>query len=245
MAISGDTIVVGAPGALNGDGAAYIFQRLADKWTQQGEPIKSVFRDGGFGTAVDIDVDTIVVGEPGSVGFGDAYIYELVAGNWTRVAIFFELGVGFGQSVAVDGNTVAVGVPRGDSTDGAVNIYKKGASWEFDRTLTALDGVVNDNFGYAVDVSGDLVIVGAPGALDLSASVPGSSTTEGAAYLYDLAQSAAVRLTHDEALSTGFDTGQVVDADDTILLGLDQKLRNGDKVRYTTFGTAIGGLENG
>lgn len=80
VAISGDTMVVGAPGEdssatsvggnqnINdaaGSGAAYVFVRSGSTWTQQAYLKASNAKTGdGFGKSVAIDGDTIVVGAP-------------------------------------------------------------------------------------------------------------------------------------------------------------------------------------
>jgi len=80
VAISGDTLVVGAPGeassatGINGDqtdnsasasGAVYVFIRDGDSWTQQAYlKASTTTARNGFGNALAIDGDTIVVGAP-------------------------------------------------------------------------------------------------------------------------------------------------------------------------------------
>ncbi len=69
----------------------------------------------------------------------------------------------FGYSVAADANTLVVGSPWLDSKRGGAFVYVRGAGdlWEYVTTLTASDRALDDNFGIAVDVDGDTIVVGA------------------------------------------------------------------------------------
>ena len=80
----------------------------------------------------------------------------------------------FGNSVAVEGDTVVVGAYRDDDhgTDsGSAYLLIKPTSGEWaDATetakLTASDGAAGDDFGYSIAVDGDTVVVGARGDAD-------------------------------------------------------------------------------
>jgi hypothetical protein len=84
---------------------------------------------------------------------------------------------GLGTSVAVSGNTVAVGA-SGNINVGAVYIFVKPASgWQNmtqTATLTESDGAPGDGFGDAVSISGNTVMAGAPYA----------NVDQGAAYVF-------------------------------------------------------------
>ena len=91
----------------------------------------------------------------------------------------------FGAALAADGERVVVGAPRaagagsGGGT-GAAYVYRwNGSVWVEEAELVPSDGLANDEFGGAVAVSGERVLVGA-----LRHSANGSSA--GAAYLYEL-----------------------------------------------------------
>jgi FG-GAP repeat len=91
----------------------------------------------------------------------------------------------FGYAVAVEGDIAVVGAPfanTGGGIDaGAVYVYRwSGGEWVEEAILTASDGSTSDRFGYAVDVSGNTVIVGAIG------ETPPSTLTmdTGAAYIF-------------------------------------------------------------
>ncbi|MDX1747940.1 MAG: hypothetical protein R3324_18560, partial [Halobacteriales archaeon] len=73
-------------------------------------------------------------------------------------------GLRYGHAVALDGDWIAVGAPSPGGT-GAVYLYHAtgAGSWELHSTLT-VDEEIGDRFGSAVAVSGNRIIVGAPGA---------------------------------------------------------------------------------
>ena len=72
-----------------------------------------------------------------------------------------------GRSVALDAGWLAVGAPYDDvlgEQSGSVLLHRlDGASWLPAGKLTAHDGGELDTFGAAVALSGDTLVVGAPG----------------------------------------------------------------------------------
>jgi hypothetical protein len=132
-----------------------------------------------FGSAVAMDGDTLVVGAPfddnpasGAVNQGAAYVYVLQGDNW---ALQQKLIAGdglandyFGFSVAVSGDSLVVGTPGASGAEipsahpGKAYIFiRNGANWSQQAKLVASDGAVNDQFGWAVGISGDTAVVGA------------------------------------------------------------------------------------
>ena len=187
VAVDGDTLVIGALGAdePNNTGAAYVFTRDARGWTQSGKLTASVRRDdAGFGHAVAVHGDTIVVGAyeedhpyPPNVDIGDvgaAYVFTKPANGWadmTQTARLIGSNTGdgdeFGSSVAVYGETIVVGAPeRGPGGDGSAYIFTKpGDAWTDSEETAELKGAsVGGRFGRSVAVYGDTVVVGEPEA---------------------------------------------------------------------------------
>src|ERR1044071_1415387 len=73
----------------------------------------------------------------------------------------------FGASVSVTGDYMAVGSMDAEATgvvSGAVYVFKKGAdgNWTEQEKIVAPDAANSDRFGFAVDMDGDYLIVGAP-----------------------------------------------------------------------------------
>jgi hypothetical protein len=73
----------------------------------------------------------------------------------------------FGDAVAIEGDTMVVGI-RGDdvgaaTSQGSVQVYRwSGSGWAFEATLLAADGLANDRFGWSVAIENDTIAVGAP-----------------------------------------------------------------------------------
>ena len=180
VAISGDTLVVGASQAMvSGEelaGAAFVYERIGTNWFQQARLTAS---DGGtlsrFGSAVALDGGTIVVGArqatvAGKELAGAAYVFDRDGTNWVEQAkLAPEDGKAedwFGGAVSIWRNTIVVGAFSADVADrldaGAAYIFNRnGGDWTQEVKLIASDGGSADHFGSAVAVSGDTVAVGA------------------------------------------------------------------------------------
>jgi hypothetical protein len=73
-------------------------------------------------------------------------------------------GDGFGQAIAVDADTAVIGAPQADQGRGAVAVFERyGHEWREAARLTAGDAAVGDDFGRAVAICGDTILVGASG----------------------------------------------------------------------------------
>lgn len=148
VAMSGDTMVVGVPGATAGCGqptcgAAYVFTAANGDWgslTQVATLTPSNgITDGGFGGAVAISGSTIVVSGSGPTGAGAIYVFVEPAGGWINMTETAELtvstSVGNLFSVAIDGETVVVGAEEASSNKAYV--YVEPASGWVNMTQTA------------------------------------------------------------------------------------------------------------
>lgn len=182
VAVSGDTVVVGANGGnvapSTEAGAAYVFTRTGGVWSEQA---KLTARDGraddGFGYRVAVSDDTAVVsainGEVGDgMDEGSAYVFTRTGSTWTEHA---ELGAvdgsprdSFGESIAIAGETVVVGAPFDDvglnPKQGSAYVFTRRAGvWTQEAKVTAPppDGDVRDFFGRSVAVTPDTVAIGA------------------------------------------------------------------------------------
>ena len=167
-----------------------------------------------FGTSVAVYGETIVVGAPeeDTGARGSAYIFTKPAdgwGNWstldadgkaglTATLIGQSGGDRFGRSVAVHGDTVVVGAYEEDYNDqGKTYVFtKSGATGVWDdwhgkkasnatARLTASDRANGDKFGWAVDMDGDTIVVGAPYKdYDDPDNNTNDVTNSGAAYVF-------------------------------------------------------------
>ena len=175
VAISGDTMVVGAPfeasGAtgINGNqednsvavmGAAYVYVHNGTSWEQQAYLKPSTNTNNGklFGTSVAIDGDTIVVSAPGE-------------------------------------GSDATGVNGDESNDnangsGAVYVFvRDGVTWTQQAYLKASNTDHSDAFGVSVAIDSDTIVVGAPYEDSYATGVNGDESDNdgvdsGAAYVF-------------------------------------------------------------
>lgn len=226
LSLDADTIVVGvkkqdsdASGAnSNSDaGAAYVYTRTGNSWSFQqklvGEGLNGRMNSDYFGDSVAIDADTIVVGtyeqDYDAAGAtylsraGAAYVFIRSAGTWTFQQKLVGEGVNgrmtndrFGCSLAIDGNTIAVGAyGQGYDADGANLKAGAGATYIFTRTDTTwtlqqkLTGegvngrVASDSFGTSVSLDGDTVAIGASGQ-DFDVDGANTLNSAGATYIF-------------------------------------------------------------
>lgn len=180
VAISGDTVLAGAPGKTVGvnafQGACYVFVRSGTVWSQQA---KLVAADGtagdSFGCSVSIFGDTAVVGAfanapGGNFNQGAAYIFTRTGTVWTQQAkLVASDGASndfFGFAVSAGLDTVVVGASNksqsGKLAQGAAYAFtRSGAVWTQQAKMLASDGAANDAFGASVSLSGNSVLVGA------------------------------------------------------------------------------------
>ncbi len=198
VAISGDTIVVGAAGAYH---AAYVFVKPAGGWTSGTQTAKLTASDGAswdrFGISVGVSGNTVVVNAwnstvSGGHESGAVYVFVRPAGGWangTETAKLTASDVAAdlrGLSLAISGDTVVAGARLNDvvghDAQGSAYVFvKPAAGWSSGTetaTLTASDGAAGDYFGNSVAVSGGMIVAGAPYA-EVSGHFDG-----GAAYVF-------------------------------------------------------------
>jgi len=174
VAIDGNTVVVGEPGGNEGKGAAHVYVNSAYATT-----LLPLYGTDGeeFGCSVAVSGNTVVVGHYKRGNRGKAYVYVKPASGWASVnpmtptcqlfAIDWAAGDEFGCSVAVDGDTVAVGARAKDDSTGAAYVFVKPENGWPDAlihnaklTASSQTGAI---FGYSVAIQGDRVLVGSPG----------------------------------------------------------------------------------
>jgi hypothetical protein len=200
VAISGETIVVGAPSDSDAgpfSGSAYVFVRNGMSWSQQAKLTASDAAAGDeFGISVTISGRTVVVGSRSDddAGFnsGSAYVFVRGGVSWRQQAKLVASDAAavdrFGTSVAISGRTVVIGSPEDDDTaginQGSVYVFVwSGTSWNQQAKLMASDAAAVDRFGTSVAISGETVAVGAP--LDDDACRPANPLCEsGSAYIF-------------------------------------------------------------
>ena len=221
VAVSGDTVVVGAPyaevGANQFQGAAYIFTKPGAGWADMTETAKLTASDGQandeFGYSVAISGNTVVVAAEfatvGTSAQGAAYVFTEPSSGWADMTQTAKLtasdgaaGDGFGCSVSISGNTAVVGADTAHGVNGP-----QGAAYVFDQPhsgwtnmtqtakLTASDGQANDEFGCSVLISGSTAVVGA------FAATVGINSHQGAAYVFTQPSSGWTNMTQTAKLT--------------------------------------------
>ena len=174
VAVSGDTIVVGAPSedsnatGINGNqadnsaanaGAAYVFTRTGTVWSQQAY-LKASNTDAGdqFGFWTAVSNDTVVVTAPSEAS----------------------------NAMGVNGNQA----DNSAANAGAAYVFtRSGTVWSQQAYLKASNTAAGDYFGSLASVSGDIVVVGAQYEASAATGVNGnqadnSAVNSGAAYVF-------------------------------------------------------------
>ena len=169
-----------------------------------------------FGWSVSLSGDTLVVGASGedsSAGGGEAdnsalsagaaYVFVRTGTTWTQQAYLkasnAEEDDQFGWSVSLAGDTLVVSAPGEDSSAaggeadngalsaGAVYVFvRTGTTWSQQAYLKASNAEEDDQLGPEVSISGDTLVVSAPGE-DSSAAggeADNSASSAGAAYVF-------------------------------------------------------------
>jgi FG-GAP repeat len=230
VAISGDTILVGAYGHTGGGnvGAAYVFTRSGVTWTPQQKltPLDGASGDW-FGCSVGVSGNTAVIGAYGHAVSGKgnpgaAYVFTRSGTTWTQAAeLWGQDGADndwFGYAVAISGNTAVVGAwhkPNGAVLAAGAAYIFAGSSWTEQQELALPSPVQSDEFGLSVAISGDTALVGAQGR-DLP-----SKPNVGQAFVYVRsgavwAQQAALSAA-DGASGDGFGYSVALDGDSALV----------------------------
>jgi trimeric autotransporter adhesin len=196
---------------------------LARTWTNLKASNTGV--DDYFGDSVALSGDTLAVGASGEgsaaqgVGgdqanntasdSGAVYVFQRSGTTWLQEAYLKASNTGagdlFGTSVALSGDTLAVGAFREDSgargvggdqddnsasDSGAVYVFRRsGTVWQQEAYIKASNTGADDYFGYSVALSGDTLAVGAPYEDSAAQGVGGDQTDNtasdsGAVYIF-------------------------------------------------------------
>jgi len=219
VAVSGDTVVVGADGedsnatGVNGNqanntafsaGAAYVFVRSGATWSQQAY-VKASNTNGGdrFGGSVSVSGDTLVVGAEQEDS----------------------------SAVGVNGNQLD------NSTSGAGAAYvflRSSSTWSQQAYIKPSNTGASDKFGISVAVSGDTVVVGAYDEASNATGVGGDQANNsafgaGAAYVFVRSGASWSQQAYLKASNTG--TGDrfgssVAVSGDTVVVGATDEASN-------------------
>jgi streptogramin lyase len=185
VSVSGNTAVIGAP---LGNGAYVFVGSPAGTWDrQQTLSCCSIqTQDDDFGESVAVSGGTLAVGAPATSTAATNYAgatYVFVrdsSGNWSHQQMLTATDGAsydsFGWSIALSGNTLAIGASGHNNGQGAVYVFVENASgsWNLQQEIIASDGAASDAFGGSVSLSGDTALIGASG----------KNSSQGAAYVF-------------------------------------------------------------
>lgn len=182
VAVSGRTIVVGAPNAseptpdpssrLYASGRIYIYTMPADEsepWPETVVVAHELKELARLGASLAASEDTIVAGAPGDASAGSCYVFKRQGSTWVEQQ---ELKSGsetapdrLGTSVAMSDGHVVVGAPlhspRPRFVPGAAFVFAPGeGGWTLEQDI--VPSIHGKRFGGAVALSGEWMIVGAP-----------------------------------------------------------------------------------
>jgi len=257
-------------------GAAYVFVRSGSTWSQQAYlKASNSGSDDEFGTSVSISGDTVVVGAPGEVSnrtgvnnppinanavtdSGAAYVFVRSGSTWSQQALMKASNNGagdrFGSSVAVSGDTVAVGAPEEDSGatgingnqsndvnnngSGAVYVFaRSGTTWSQQAYVKASNTNTLDHFGASLAVFADTLVVGAPdedrAGTGVNGPSTGTATQAGAAYVFVRSGTTWSQEAYVKASNTGASDhfGASVSVDhDALVVGAPDEASNGNGI---------------
>ena len=208
-ALSDNTILIGAlwndstcSGTDINCGAAYVFSRSGNLWTQQQKLHASAPGNGDeFGRSIALDGDTALIGSGkddtscsgNGINCGAAFIYTYSRDSWfTQQKITAENVVNtnnFGIAVALDGDTALIGADKDNGTCngtdvscGAVYVFIKSANdWSLQQKIAAKYPEQGSYFGTSVALDGNTALIGAS---DEDASCNGTDIKCGAVYVF-------------------------------------------------------------
>ncbi len=244
-------------------GAAYVFVRSDGSWSQQAYlKASNTDSDDEFGRSVALSGDILAVGtgfeDSNATGVdgeqanndadaaGAVYVFSRNGESWSQQSYLkasnTEAGDVFGESIAVDGNTIIVGARFEDSnatgvngdeanndaeSAGAAYVYvRNDGSWNQQAYLKASNNEANDRFGTAVGVHGETVVVAASFEDSNATGVDGnqadnSANRSGAAYVFTRSDASWRQRAYLKASNTGwqdqFGVSMALDQDSIVI----------------------------
>jgi len=191
VSIDGDQLVVSAPqndDIVNGSGSVYVFEFVNNTWLESQILLASdSLLNDHLGTSLDLQGNRLIMGAPGAddavlgANTGKVYVFEKSGAIWSETQIFTagtDMAVGdrFGYSISLSGDRVLVGAP--DNSDdgtrsGSAYVFEYNPStfiWDSGEKFTASDAQAYDNFGFAVSIDGNKMLIGATGTDEIQSN---------------------------------------------------------------------------
>ena len=175
VAIGGETLVVGDPGAIGNRGKVHIFERASGSWHRIS--LKTGVTSGArLGTSVAVRSGTLAVaGAPGDnvtcTNCGAAYVFGKTGSDWSLyqdplVMAGADSQEQFGSAVAIGVGYIVVGAPE-ETGGGAVVVFGDDSidgkpTWVQSQKLTSAQVSSQARLGASVDIDGEVIVAGAP-----------------------------------------------------------------------------------
>ncbi len=169
VATDGELAFVGAPGESGGAGAVYVFERGDAGWTLD---VKLEPQNGerSFGSSLAWSQGLLLVGAPGSeAGSATLFGRDGTSGEFFVSASFagsdVEASRSFGSAVHLYRRLAVIGAPQDRRLSGSVHVFEGAeGNWTHSGTIAPVEQEARSMFGTAVQVRGDDIWIGAPGA---------------------------------------------------------------------------------
>lgn len=176
VALKGNTLCIGAPGADKNSGRLYIYQFKDNKWNLQSIVKPEGIEPGdGFGMSIAILDCKILVGAPyddilDNKDQGSVYVFEHTGGAWMETErLYASDGMSeddFGYSITTFGNQCAISAYNADMDGfvdrGKVFVYQHQADAFRLTAIIHSPETMSKGFGYAITMDDDQILVGAP-----------------------------------------------------------------------------------
>lgn len=181
VAISGDgnTAIIGAPNDNNAAGAAWVFTRSGNNWTEQAKLVGTGATGNawqGFSVAISGDGNTVIIGGPqNNTHVGAAWIFTRSGMTWTQQTMLqgsdavssssYPSEQGYCVALSSDGSTALVGGRFDGGAKGAVWFYtRNGNSWTQQGGKATGSTLQPIGTSVALSADGNIAVIGAAAA---------------------------------------------------------------------------------
>ena len=225
VSTDGDWVAISAP--YDNKGCVYLYKKSGTGWSSTPTQIitPDAMNSGNktgtvYGFSVSMKNNVLVIGYPGYNGsVGGIDVYTLSGDTWTSVSTdnTYTLSVKYGFSVSTDGTYIVIGgtntTTTGGTNAGGICILKISGSTITNVIELQAPGTLagtNNNFGYSVSISNNIVAVGAP------------NEGNGQVFVYDVLGNNTATLT------VGTTSGTIIDSNVTSTSKIGTSISIGD-----------------
>ena len=169
LSSNGNTAMIGGNADSSNNGAAWVFTRSGNNWTQSGSKLTPSDETGagGFGSAVALSssaTNAIIGGSGDNTGNGAAWVFTQSGGVWSQQGLKLigtgAIGAaaqGYAVALSADGNTAIVGGYHDNTDTGAAWVFtQSGGVWtQAGSKLVGTGAVGTARQGFSVALSAD------------------------------------------------------------------------------------------